>query len=40
MMDSHVIKVNDEQENIYVIRDGFYSFEKGVDFRGIQNIIL
>lgn len=32
MIDVRAVRIRDEEENIYIVREGFYSFLKGVDF--------
>lgn len=39
MVEIKTIKVKDEEENIYLIREGFYSFKKGVSFK-IEDLFL
>jgi CRISPR-associated endonuclease/helicase Cas3 len=39
MVDSHEIKYHDEVENILVIREGFYDYNKGVVFKETDNFL-
>ena len=38
-VDLKPLRIKDEEENIYVIREGFYSFEIGVDFRKAESFL-
>jgi CRISPR-associated endonuclease/helicase Cas3 len=39
MVDLHKIKCQDDIENIYIIRNGFYNYDKGVIFNEIDNFL-
>ena len=39
MLDLEKIRIMDDEEFIYVVREGFYSFEKGVAFK-LENSML